>query len=119
MNIRSDYNEKELKRIARLSGSKQAEKDAHIVAYLGFRSPEKMYCEYIGGVAFINGMVGKSIMRIYGVAVAESYKRKGIATFLLNRVLEFAKRKGLQKITTKNDCWLGILSKEWFPGCRV
>lgn len=52
MNIRSDYNEKELKRIARLSGSKQAEKDAHIVAYLGFRSPEKMYCEYIGGGGF-------------------------------------------------------------------
>lgn len=65
-------------------------------------------------VAFINGMVGKSIMRIYGVAVAESYKRKGIATFLLNRVLEFAKRKGLQKITTKTIAGLVFYQRNGF-----
>lgn len=52
MIIQNDYNEKELKRIARLSGSKQAEKDAHIVGYLGYKEPQKMYCEYIGGGSF-------------------------------------------------------------------
>lgn len=67
-----------------------------------------------GGVAFINGMVGKNIMRIYGVAVAESHKRKGIATFLLNRVLEFAKRKGLQKITTKTIAGLVFYQRNGF-----
>lgn len=53
-------------------------------------------------------------MRIYGVAVAESYKRKGIATFLLNRVLEFAKRKGLQKITTKTIAGLVFYQRNGF-----
>lgn len=114
MIIQKDYNEKELKRIARLSGSKQAEKDAHIVGYLGYKEPQKMYCEYIGGVAFIDGMIGKNLLRIYGIAVAESHKRRGIATYLLQRALLFAKEQGLKKVTTITIAGLSFYLKNNF-----
>ena len=102
MIIRNDWCEDKLKWIAKQSGSKQAVEDVSYARFSFYHNPEKMYCEWIEGVAFIFAVKNKSGFRLIGMATSQEYKHKGIASYLLGRAINYAMREGgYSKITTR------------------
>lgn len=88
-----DFNEAELKRIAKLSDNKQVMADVGYASFIHYHQPDKLYVQRTDNAFFI-GMENKRAFRIIGMATIKEARGTGIGTKLLGRAIAYAKSKG-------------------------
>lgn len=96
-----DFNEAELKRIAKLSDNKQVVADVGYASFIHYHQPDKLYIQRTENAFFI-GMENKKAFRIIGMATAKEARGTGIGTRLLNRAIAYAKSKGYGRVETRS-----------------
>ena len=102
MKLYSGWNEQACKDIAREADNEQVVRDVQYGRFIHHHHPATLYCERIDDKAFLLGQVQKDKFRIIGMGTKTAYKRQGFGSLLLQRCEEFAKNKGLDKITTRS-----------------
>lgn len=74
---------------------------AHSGAYIRtarYFGGDKFWCEILDGKAFYYGIRGKAHFHLIAIAVRQEYQHQGIATKLLNRIMDRCRENGLNKI---------------------
>lgn len=105
-NYSNDVKLLKLKNIAFASDSK-AIKDSF--SYLGCifmwnkETPHKIVAEVIPDVAYYVATIGKTKIRLVDIAIVKKYQKKGIGSFLINRLKAKAKQLKLQKISLRTS----------------
>lgn len=115
--IKCGYDKDEIHTICKLSKNTQTRKDYSYMELVMYRQPDKQYyAEYIPGIACIFGYVNpsKSELRIICTAVADEHKRHGYGGFLLRRAINYAKRAGLNQISTRTTSGYEFYSRYGF-----
>lgn len=77
---------------------------AHSGAYIRtarYFGGDKFWCEILDGKAFYYGIRGKAHFHLIAIAVRQEYQHQGIATKLLNRIMDRCRENGLNKITLR------------------
>lgn len=103
-----DYNQDkkliELKKINDKCGSKKLKKTFEYLRLIFYHSPkEKIISEIIPNVAYYVATINQKNIRLIDIAVNKEYQKRGIGKFLLNRIKQVAKYKGLNKITLRTS----------------
>ena len=88
--MREDWNEKELKRIAKGSGVKQTVADVSYMRFLQHHSPAKAIVRWFVGGAFLLCSRNKSSLHIIGIACVKEWQHKGVGSYLLSEAIKIA-----------------------------
>lgn len=99
--IRTDFDDVAIKRIATAAKSKQAYKDVGFAKRNSMTGKGNYHVEWIEGVSFCIANKNKEHVRLIGMATAEEYKHHGYAHFLLQRLICQAIKGGYARITTR------------------
>jgi len=102
MKLYRDYDYQKLLEIGRTSENKQVVKDVSFTRVVYHHNKKSLYCERIEDFCFIIGQVQKNQFRIIGMYTKKEFQGRGFASFLFNRCVEFCKKKGIKKITTRS-----------------
>lgn len=100
MVVMTGWNEPELKKIAVASGGGQILKDVAYGRMLAFHGRKPM-CWYIPGIAFLAASRHVGYVRIIGVGVAVSHRRRRIAARLLEMLEARCRERGWGGLRTK------------------
>lgn len=93
--MREDWNEKELKRIAKGSGVKQTVSDVSYAGFLRYHNPDKVVIRWFAGGAFLLCSRNKDSLRIIGIACVKEWQHKGVGSYLLNEAIKIAQKKDI------------------------
>ena len=98
-----DRNLHRLKQISKNCGSVAAKKSFEYLRIMFYHNVNKVFSEYVDGVAYYVCCLMKNKIRVIEIAVSEQYQRKGIGTKMIERIKKVAEAKGINKITLRTS----------------
>lgn len=117
MQIIKGFNEKTFYEIAKKCGSKQLLSDVRYMRIPLFRKQE-IYAERLDDIAIAMGVYSKhNTLRIVGIGVADDKKNKGYGRYMLQMVIEQARQRGIEQITTRTQSGCDFYMK--YAGARI
>lgn len=94
----------ELKKISDKCGSETIKKTFDYLRFIFYHSKkENIISEYIPQVAYYVATLSKKSIRIIDIALVEEHQKKGIGRYLINRIIEIAKKNKKEKITLRTS----------------
>lgn len=114
MVIYKEFDKESCLAIARAAGNTQIVKDVAYACFLSFHNKESIYCERIDDKAFLVGQTQKKCFRIIGMGTKNEYKRQGLATCLLNRLIHYCRVHNISRIHTRSKSGADYYAKRGF-----
>lgn len=113
MKFFTDYNERELLKVAKETGVAQVRKDVSFARFLNHHDPDKLVC-LRNEVCFILCSRHKDYLKIIGMAVIPIAQGKGYGRKLLSFAYQYAKGGGMQYLRTRTKSGAEYYAKHGF-----